>query len=717
MAITPFPGNRNSKGYIDRLRPQHADKLHSAGITDEVAEARGYRSIVTPEELTILGFTPKQIADPNGMLIPLYNYLGGNESHMFRPDTPRLNPNGKPIKYESVPGRPPILDVNPLLIKWGWLHDITKPIIITEGSIKADAGISRGLCCVSISGVNNWRGKDTHAVPTMLAAFEHIALQSRRTVIAFDSDAKDNYNVYSAMIRLGRGLKGIQAVPNFAILPNKENGDKNGLDDYLADHTVDDFWQTVQNSPTPKPKQHDRVVPINGYELNDRGNAERFAAKYEEMVRYVTVWNRWYIWNGTYWKADTVQQINDLVDALIDDMQQEANKLTDNKEREALKKHAYRTGNLARLTAVHKTAESIGKLGANPEQFDRHPYLIATKSGIVDLETGGSYPSEPKHFISNYIPWRYRPNAHSDDWDLFITLVSNHDPEVAEYLQRVAGYCLTGSTKESGIFYLYGPTRTGKTTFVQALKDTFGTYAHKTTFDTLIATNRSGGAARPELAALEGKRLVIASEVAHGKRFDEQVLKEITAGDDVTARRLYADNHTFTPELKLFLAANDVPFLRHDDSGSWARLHVTPFDNPELADRKYLNLKQRILDKNNEEVHEAILAWAIKGTLKWIEFDDLAYPQSTKTMTQILREQNDPLFDWAQEHLIPDKDGKETLADAYESYTQFYFDDRSTRLLGKKQFAKQLEARGYRKAYGMQGSYFTGFRIQTYRTD
>ena len=79
------------------------------------------------------------------------------------------------------------------------------------------------------------------------------------------------------------------------------------------------------------------------------------------------------------------------------------------------------------------------------------------------------------------------------------------DPEVRTYLQRLAGYALTGHVRERVIAIFWGTGRNGKSTFVEALKHTFGDHAHQSSTD-LIMQRRGvdASAASPELEPCRG---------------------------------------------------------------------------------------------------------------------------------------------------------------------------------------------------------------------
>src|SRR4029434_1019558 len=100
-------------------------------------------------------------------------------------------------------------------------------------------------------------------------------------------------------------------------------------------------------------------------------------------------------------------------------------------------------------------------------------------------------------------------------------------------------------------------------------------------------TRRNG--ATNDLAALDGRRFVLASEVNEGVRFDESRVKALTGCDPITARFLYAEFFEFVPVAKFWLATNHKPVVRDDSFGFWRRIRLVPFTrtfpiNPTLSD-------------------------------------------------------------------------------------------------------------------------------------
>jgi hypothetical protein len=243
--LSPVVRDPEGKPYGSRLLPQHATKICSSGITAEVAEERGYVSADTKAQLEREGFAPAQRRPP-ALVIPIFDVLGQRAGGQLRPDEPRMIA-GRPAKYETRSGQRMLLDVPPRVRSR--LGDPSVPLVVTEGPLKADAAVSAGLACIALLGVWNWRGANKHAGTVMLPDWENVALNGRRVVIAFDSDAMLKENVHEAMRRLAGALGRRGAEVGYVYLPPTAIGEKMGLDDWLAitGNGAEKFWSLVTN--------------------------------------------------------------------------------------------------------------------------------------------------------------------------------------------------------------------------------------------------------------------------------------------------------------------------------------------------------------------------------------------------------------------------------------------------------------------------------------
>ena len=184
---------------MNQLDKHHEKMLiEESGITPNIIEARGYRTVEKKADLKSLGFSEAQCSVP-GLLIPIYNPSGEIVLYQYRPDTPRIK-DGKPVKYETPSGSRMALDVHPFAREM--LGDPSVPLLVTEGVKKGDALASRGLCALALIGVWNWRGTNDRGGKTILPDWNYVALNGRQVYIVFDSDVMLKPSVYKALVGL-----------------------------------------------------------------------------------------------------------------------------------------------------------------------------------------------------------------------------------------------------------------------------------------------------------------------------------------------------------------------------------------------------------------------------------------------------------------------------------------------------------------------------------
>lgn len=232
---------------------------------------------------------------------------------------------------------------------------------------------------------------------------------------------------------------------------------------------------------------------------------------------------------------------------------------------------------------------------------------MGLKNGVFDLQAGKFRDARRDDLITKQAGCELDENAKCHEWEKFISEISRGDIELAAYLRRMFGYCLTGGTAEQCFFVLHGSGANGKSVFLNTLEALLGDYAKRTPPETLLSQRATGGA-RPDLARLAGVRAALAAESGATALLDEPVVKQLTGQDTVTARYLYSDLFEFKPQFKLILATNYVPEIRGTDQGIWRRIHLVPFNAYFTTEKQNLNLEREL-----KAELPGILNWALKG--------------------------------------------------------------------------------------------------------
>lgn len=226
-------------------------------------------------------------------------------------------------------------------------------------------------------------------------------------------------------------------------------------------------------------------------------------------------------------------------------------------------------------------------------------------------------------------------------WLEFLNTVTGGDTELVSYLQRGAGYCLTGSVAEQVFFYLWGKGANGKSVFTSVLTEILGTYAKVAAPGMLAAAFRDRHPT--ELAMLQGSRLVIASELPKDAELDVNKLKLITGGDRLVARKMSQDFSEFESTFKLILVGNALPRLSIVDEAIRRRIRIIPFTVTIPPEQHNPDLVGTLLSKG-----DGILAWALKGCLDYQKIG-LHPPACVKRLTETHLHAADPVDRFIQE--------------------------------------------------------------------
>jgi len=192
------------------------------------------------------------------------------------------------------------------------------------------------------------------------------------------------------------------------------------------------------------------------------------------------------------------------------------------------------------------------------DDFDQDRYLINFVNGTLNLKTKKLQPHNRNDLITRICPVEYDSKAKCRMWDGFIKHVTNGDKRLENLIKSFFGYCLTGNTREELFGLIYGPTWTGKSTLIEAIRSVFGEYMYSAPFQTFIK-NSNPLAPRPILAKLPGVRLITVGEFPPGTRLDTALMKTWTGGEQITCRPLYGKPFSYYPQGKILFITNDCP--------------------------------------------------------------------------------------------------------------------------------------------------------------
>lgn len=465
--------------------------------------------------------------------------------------------------------------------------------------------------------------------------------------------------------------------------------DKQALDVVNA-RAVKTIGESVAEAPqsVPQVRAGARTRQERPFALTDCGNAEFFLATNGPALRYCGGLGGWHVWDGSRWERDETGEVLYRAQHAMKSLARQAVETAEGRIDEELLKHALASQREPRLRGLLTLAACEPGIAVRASEFDADPWLLNCANGTLQLRDGTLAKHDPTDLLTKSTGVDYFPDARSDLWDRVLG-TAMPDPDVRAFLQCSAGYALTGDVSEERLFLPLGPTATGKSTLLGALKYAMGDYATTASFETFLHRPVNGGP-RNDLAALKGARLVLSLETDAGVRLAEGVIKSITGGDEVSARKLYGEPFAFRPSAKLWLVANDAPRIRDDDGAMWRRVLRIPFDVAIPEGQRDPHLKEQLREPEHAA---AILAWAVAGVRVWLK-DGLRVPGAVKSATASYRRDMDPLAPFLAEFCVIDLDGLVAVRTLRDAYTDWAHRAGERRPLLAKEFNKRLRELG-----------------------
>lgn len=449
--------------------------------------------------------------------------------------------------------------------------------------------------------------------------------------------------------------------------------------------------------------------PGNWYDLNDIGNGQRFADRYQGRMKFSFAVDRWFIWTETgVWLADRGEargQVHWFGKTTVLDMQRQAKRMR-SPWRELLEEHAERCAAESARAAMVASARSEPQLVTKPDVFDPDNHLLNCKNGIIDLRTGERLPHDREKMMTMICDAEYERGYHHPRLDAYLkdTFRARGDDEYGPFrseedaeelrdaIQRLVGMTVLcmGPSADLGPI-LYGPGGSGKGTFTDFLALTLGAYATKIKSDALMEQKGDG---RFDLWRHATSRCVYSQEMGDKRRFNSERWKSWVSGDTQEFERKYQDQFQGKPKATLWLATNFLPQADAQDSGMRRRLVIVPFNNiPKVVDRSL-----RAAIAADPDLRKAFLWYLVEGAMNFLErplsIDNL--PAEMRLATDEYWQRNDKVDEWLDGfEFSPEEAEKKppgwfmATADLRQSYTH-----KMNAVVDDRMLKKLLEGRG-----------------------
>jgi P4 family phage/plasmid primase-like protien len=355
------------------------------------------------------------------------------------------------------------------------------------------------------------------------------------------------------------------------------------------------------------------------------------------------------------------------------------------------------------------------------KKMDESRHLFAFQNKVVDLEKGCEVRDiRPDDYVCLHTGYDYpvksNPEVRREIRDWLFSMWE--DWEVVDYVVAVLARQLHG-TKTLQEFYVWtGRGGNGKGILTNIIKLAFGDYYHTIAHNCITKKSEKRNDTNSEIAMAKGKRFAGAAEPEADDKLQVGVIKGITGGDEISARRLQHDPVLFKPQFGLFLQCNTIPKLSSLDGGMKRRMVIIYFpfqfvDTPHEAhhrkiDYGFTDKFKKSTDWRDEFILMLLDVYKNKTT------ETLVKPKFITDYTDDYMEENDAVRSWLRENYTTncDMNDKHYILNAEELRKEFIAETNTPPMdMSAAKFKTLMEMNGVPQK--RMSNHFTGFEWST----
>jgi putative DNA primase/helicase len=354
------------------------------------------------------------------------------------------------------------------------------------------------------------------------------------------------------------------------------------------------------------------------YDLNERHQAEAIITQCGRWIRFCPEigWMVYHAEDGC-WKEPYAESVVQRIICHFGDLRYEG--ASDMRPDEArFAKHSLSS---AGITAVKTILRNDTRIIIRQEEFDENPDLLNCKGDLYDLRAGTMRPAEPDDLISKTVFCKAAAREAAPEaapgaaqkagkepampavpkkFEEFMKKITSREgverPDLSLFISFFFGYCLTGDTGASFFVNFHGGGKNGKSVLLKLMMALFGDYAAPVPEDVVIE-NRF--ASQFDLANLPGIRLGVLSDAPEG-RLNMKLLKPITTGDTISAKRKFMKDFAFKSQCKIAVGSNPRLTLKETGMAIKRRIRMIPFDYTVPDEDEIVNLDKILMEEAPE---------------------------------------------------------------------------------------------------------------------
>ncbi|MGG1289839.1 phage/plasmid primase, P4 family [Bacillus smithii] len=327
---------------------------------------------------------------------------------------------------------------------------------------------------------------------------------------------------------------------------------------------------------------------------------------------------------------------------------------------------------------------------------------INFKNGIFNVQSNSLEPHSPKILTTIQINANYDESATCPNFNQFIN--ESLSPKDVLIAQELVGYLLIPETVAEKAFILYGPGRSGKSTFLKLIEFLLGKrHISNVPLQDLSQKFKTG--------LLFGKLANIYADLPNKALQDTGVFKTLVSGDSIVAEEKFQSPFFFNNKARLLFSCNELPANYVDRTdGFFRRLIIVPF----LKQVPESKIDTDLLTKLKEEV-DGIVQWALQGLLRLIANNfQFTKSETTEKLLCEYRKQSNNVIWYVEEHCELSTDAFEYSRNLYQHYKRTCLEN-NMQPISQTKFNKSIEMEYGRKVIKAEDSskriIFKGIKI------
>lgn len=428
---------------------------------------------------------------------------------------------------------------------------------------------------------------------------------------------------------------------------------------------------------------------------DQEGHYQVFKALHGDKVLYTREMG-WMVYHDGFWDKDLSDKY--LSEWITDTLRQRKQAALQRMNKDLLKKCEASRANLDAIKGICRD-----RLLGNLADFNSEPHLINCNNGVLNLKTLELLPHNPEFLFNYKLRTNWNPDADTQEFVDFVAQCVGEDAadftstiSALELLQLCAGYSLTGDTTAETMFYVFGPPRSGKGTFMTALQNLMGPLSNTVNIGTLCSASKCDNQ-NFELAGLSLCRYVTVAETGRDTFLDAGRIKNLTGNDPIQCAFKFKDSFRYTPLFKIWISSNHEVNVDAGDDAVWDRLRAFHFLNSH-KDAPDTSLKRRITSNL-----EPVLLWCAQGAQAWFRAQEQGKPMPrTDKMREYLAERKDEadyvkqfLDEQGIEKSTYETDSMMPIFKLYGKFKEFCLEQHIDKFLSHRNFTSDLKRRGF----------------------